>query len=388
MPSRRTLLKMSLGAMLMPAAAGPAAAWRSQARAGTPHDQDRPARQSILRLDSNENSLGMSPEARKVFARSLDVANRYPDGHAQALRDALAADLTVSPDQILLTNGSTASIRAIVQSFRQNRPSTAEGRVVAQDPTFGIVERLCRDLGLAYHGVPTGKDFAPDMVAMEKAARKDGGPVLVYMVTPNNPTGVVAPTPALFDWIRRADEETIFLIDEAYHDYVDAPSYESAVRLIRDGHRNVIVTRTFSKLHGMAGLRVGYAVAHKDTMADLSRFSDGWNINSTGLMVAKASLADTSWRAYCLRQNTEARAILTDTLDTLGLDHIPGHTNFVLHRIAADHADYKRRMADHGVLVGRYMRTGPGWNRLSLGTPDEMRRFVDILTDFRRRGWA
>jgi histidinol-phosphate aminotransferase len=179
-------------------------------------------------------------------------------------------------------------------------------------------------------------------------------------------------------WIADAPETTLFLIDEAYFEYVDHPGYRSALSWVHE-RPNVVVTRTFSKIFGMAGMRLGYGVAHPDTAARLREFISANNTNVLACAAALASLADEGLMARSVAVNSEAKAVATATLDELGLEHIPTQTNFLMHRIHGELPAYIARMREAGIRVGRAFPPMLQWNRVSFGLPDEMERWAEVL---------
>lgn len=410
---RRDFLQTSLAAGAAAAAAtlaaGPAAASLAADRAApaaldpgrwSPADPDRP-----LRLSSNENPLGPSAAARQAILDGLGEANRYTHGLAMALRSRVAAHHGVDEAAVVLGNGSTEVLRMAVQAMAGpagwgeagSGPAgsgSAPARIVVAEPTFEHVEAYAAPWGLEALKVPLGGDHAHDIGRMREAARAargpggqgTGRPVLAFVCNANNPTGTLTPCGDVESWIREADD-VVFLVDEAYFEYVDDASYRSMLPLALE-RPNVVVVRTFSKIHGLAGLRIGYALAHPDAARRIRAFSGLSNLNALGLLAATASLGDDTHVARSLRVNDDARRVTYQVLDELGLERLPSQANFVLHQVRGDQAAYIRRMREHGILVGRPFPPLLGYNRLSFGTPEEMARFAEVLRDFRRRGWA
>ena len=204
---------------------------------------------------------------------------------------------------------------------------------------------------------------------------------------PTTPTGGVTPSADVDAWIADAPEDVFFIIDEAYVEYVDDPRYHSALPWIGD-KPNVLVVRTFSKIYGMAGLRLGYGISHPRASARLADFVAKNNTNQLALAAAEASFQDQALIRESVRVNTEAKAITTSTLDELGLEYLPTQTNFLMHRIPGDLGTYRNRMAEAGFLVGRPFPPMTEWNRLSFGLPEDMGRFSETLRSFRQKGWV
>jgi histidinol-phosphate aminotransferase len=293
-----------------------------------------------LRLDSNENPLGLAPSARQAITDGLDLANRYPDQTRSELIQALAEKHDVSRENIVLGCGSTEVLQMIVQAA-----AAARSRIVLAEPTFEAVVGYARPHESQLLPTPLDERYAHDIEQMRRHARAANGPVLVYLCNPNNPTGTITPSAEIDAWIEEAPEQVRFLVDEAYFEYVDDTRYWSSLKWIAS-HPNVIVVRTFSKIYGMAGMRLGYGIAHPDTAAELKLYMSGSNAN------------------------------------------LPSSTNFVMHRIRGELQPYIRRMDEMGAWVGRPFPPMLGYNRISIGLPEEMERFVEILRSFRDRNWV
>lgn len=337
-----------------------------------------------LLLNYNENSLGMSPLAVSAAMQATESSgNRYPDDSVEQLRKTLGSLHGINPEQIIFGNGSTEVIQAVV--------TMAEGRaatVIEPTPTFGDVRRYSKAENLKVVEVPVGKGFETDIAALRKKADESSGVVLINICNPNNPTGSIVEHKALTAWIDDAPQEHIFLIDEAYYEYAQSnPAYSSVLPLIKSGRENVVLTRTFSKIYGMAGMRVGYGIAAKETAKEVRKFAAGYNLSAPGTAAALASLADTAFFKRSLESNQVAKSMLLNVLDELGLEYVQSNTNFVLHRITGSLEEYAARMGANGIKVGRRMTSEDGWNRLSVGTPEEMRAFVQTIRAFRENDW-
>jgi len=338
----------------------------------------------LLPLHYNENSLGMSPNAFSAAKDALlKYGNRYAIGQIGAFSSTLAAHHQVDRDLLIMGNGSTEVISAVV-----TYAASLEATVIEPTPTFGALRNYSQSHGMKVISVPVAKDFTIDLEQMKQTALKQKKPVLINLCNPNNPTGNIVKHKALVDWISNAPDSHIFLIDEAYYDYAAQNNeYHSMLSMIMNGKDNVIVSRTFSKIYGMAGMRIGYGLATAKTARSIRPFSAGFNLNSMGIAAATASLADTKFYAKSVQSTAAAKTILTKTLDDLSLAYIPSHTNFILHQIRQPLSSYTAKMRDNNVKVGRKMTESAYWNRVSMGTPEQMQQFVKILRAFRERGW-
>jgi histidinol-phosphate aminotransferase len=359
---RRSFLGLTAGAV---AVAGLAPVMRATA-------SGRYTASNPLLLNQNENSLGMSPRSIEAAREALALGHRYPDHHVTALAEELARGEGLLPKNVGISNGSTGIIEAIV---RQQADKNAT--IVAPAITYGQAKGLATNWGMAYKAIPMGTDFRMDIAAMEAASLNADGAVLVYLVSPNNPTGRLAPRDSVFAWVRRAPDNVFFLIDEAYHELVSDPSYESAVSLVRSGHKNLVVTRTFSKVYAMAGMRVGYGLAHQQVMKDISRYYAGWNVNVAALAAASAALGDHVFFKRSFDENKAAKQMVYKAMDQLGFQCIPSEGNFILHETGMELKTYQQAMSARHIRVGRDMGTGQYWNRLSMGTVKEMSYFLE-----------
>lgn len=341
-------------------------------RPGTPPD-------GRIRLNANENPLGLAPAAREAVIEALVDANRYPGGYRGPLLEALAGHLGVREDNLTLGFGSTEILQLAVQTFQG--PNTP---LIIAEPTFEDVMDYQDTMPFEVVAVPLAADLQHDVGRMREAAARR--PSVVYVCNPNNPTGTITAARDLDGWISDAPETTTFLIDEAYLEYVTDDAYQPAMKWIAD-KPNVIVIRTFSKIYGMAGLRLGYAVSHPITAMRLGEHAIQNSPNVLAGAAAVASLRDDGLVERGLAVNEESRGIVLQTLDELGLEPVPTNGNFCMHRINGDLATYRRRMAEAGLLVGRDFPPMLDHNRLSFGLPDEMDRWASTIKDFRRQGW-
>lgn len=336
-----------------------------------------------IRLSSNENALGIPPVSREAILQGLGEANRYPGTSRRDLIEALAEKHGVTADGIVLGNGSTEILQMGVQAFM-----APPLRLVSPAPTFeDVFEYSEPHPSVDVRSVPLLPNHAHDLTRMEEETRGSRDPVLVYVCNPNNPTGSLTSVRDVESWIRNAAGNVHFLVDEAYFEFVDSDDYYSLDRVAWE-NPNVVVARTFSKVYGMAGMRLGYAVAHPDTARRLRAFAAGPNANHLALVAGVAALRDPAWIGKSVGTNLESRRMAYQVLDELGLEYIPSHTNFVMHRISGDLRQYIDRMGEAGIRVGRPFPPMLEYNRCSFGLPSEMERFAETLRDFRRKGWV
>lgn len=381
---RRTFLRAGLAL-----AAGAAGAGAGAGAAGLggisvlPELEAKPRRSGgALRLNSNENPLGLAPAARRAVIDGIPEANRYPGSMREQLIEALAAKHGVSNESIVLGNGSTEVLQMTVQGM-----AAPGGRLILAEPTFEDVPWYAEPFTYRLEAVPLDSRYAHDLQRMRDRVPERSERTLVYICNPNNPTGTLTSSAEVDAWVESAPDNVYFIVDEAYYEYVDDPGYWSSVKWI-ETRPNVIVVRSFSKIYGMAGMRLGYGIAHPDTAARLREFIGKNNANHLALVAALASLSDLELVDRSLESNARALQITHECLAELDLEYLPTQTSFLMHRINGDLDTYRERMRERDVLVGRPFPPMLSYNRLSLGTPDEMERWADVLRSFRAKGWV
>jgi len=332
-----------------------------------------------IRLSSNENPLGISPLARTAIVDGIGDANRYPSLRSD-LMQAIAAREHVRSENVVLGAGSTEVLKMAVQGF-----GTPGGHLILANPTYEDAGFYAGSMDLEVHRVPLQPDMTHDLDAMRSLAESASGPVCVYVCNPNNPTGTLTPCAPIDEWIASASDQVHFLVDEAYFDFVTAPEYWTAIKWITE-KRNVLVARTFSKVYGMAGIRLGYGIAHPETARQLRQLNVRNNANHFAQLAALASLRDPDFVERSLRVNNRGKDILYQCLRELDLEYFPSHTNFVMHRINGDLRAYNTAMGQRGIRVGRPFPPMLDYSRLSIGLPEEMAKFTETLRAFRREG--
>ena len=345
----------------------------------------------LLKLDFNENSLGMADSAKEAITNALAGGARYPDKHRAALLSKVAAINGVPEKQVLLGNGSIESIRAVVQMLHDKALKKSVGfQLIVPDPTFGCAELYALSLGIPVVEVPlTRDDYDLDFDNLKKAGAAFDGISLFYLCNPNNPTAIITAQDKLKSWLQQAPKNHYFLLDEAYFGYITEPNFESGVEWIKQGlSDNLIVVRTFSKLFGLAGLRVGYAIANPQLIAEIGSLMSTDNINMLGAVAAIATLEDEAFLVHSLQTTNQARQMMETALDELGLRYLPSQTNFIFYAVNGDVPTYIDRMREHGIAVGREFPSIPGFNRITLGTPEEMTVVIEALQLFREKGWV
>ncbi|MCG8467234.1 MAG: aminotransferase class I/II-fold pyridoxal phosphate-dependent enzyme [Gemmatimonadetes bacterium] len=379
---RRAFLRTGLtGAGVAGLAATPlagATATRDLTRLFDPRRRDE---NGPVRLSSNENPLGIAPSAREAVLAGLDEANRYPGAIGRELRELLSERLGVGMDQLFFGSGSTEILRVSVAAW-----AAPGGRLIYAQPTFEDVPAYSQPFPYDHVTVPLTSDYQHDIDRMREEAKKSSAPSILYFCNPNNPTGTITSCDDIEAWIREESEQHLFLIDEAYFELADDPSYRDMIRWATE-KPNVVVVRTFSKVYAMAGMRLGYGIAHPSTVQRFRPFTTQNQPNHLAGVAAVASMNDTEFFNNSVESNNEAKRIIKDALGQLDIEVLPSQTNFVMHRIKGELADYNERMFEAGFNVGRPFPPMTDWSRLSMGLPEDMARLAEVMMDFRKKDW-
>ncbi|HVI57628.1 MAG TPA: histidinol-phosphate transaminase [Luteimonas sp.] len=333
----------------------------------------------LVELGSNENPHGPSPRAREAAAAALGELHRYPDPLGGDLRRALADRHGVDISQVVLGNGSHELLMQLAQVFAG--PGVD---VVFSQYGFAVFAIATRAAGAdarvapalpADAPMPRGHDLDAIAAAITPATR------LVYLANPNNPTGTWFGRDALASFMARAPRDAIVVVDEAYAEIADAPDFGSALALL-PAHRNLVVTRTFSKAYALAGLRVGYAIGHPDVVALLERVRESFNVGVVALAAAEAALGDGEWLRDTLAANARERARLADALHERGWPVAPSQTNFLLVEFGDRTARIEAALLARGVVLRPMAGYGlPQCSRISVGTPEENRALLAALDE-------
>ncbi|MBT1703699.1 pyridoxal phosphate-dependent aminotransferase [Chryseosolibacter indicus] len=326
------------------------------------------------RLLANENPWGPSKKAIAAIAEAASKGNRYVYGSAMKMVEVLAEKEGVSKEQVLLAAGSTDLLEKTAFALCMKG-----GNVISADPSYMSLVNTATTIGASWKNIPLRSDYAHDLTAMEKAI--DANTKLIYICNPNNPTGTLTPIEELKAFCKRVSTKVPVFIDEAYLELLDHPEAHSTVGLLKEGY-DVIVCRTFSKIHGMAGLRLGYMVAKPERVKmiqDMVRTEMG--ISVTSLEGAMASMQDVDFQNFTRSHNKEGREYVFSELKRAGLNPIPSYTSFVLFPIQMPVKDMIDKMMSRGVGIRGYEIAGKPYGRVSVGTMDELKLFVKSLNE-------
>lgn len=329
----------------------------------------------VIKLASNENPLGVSPKALAAMKAALPKLNHYPNSAGYEFRSALAEKFDVDRSQIAIGNGADDLILELSMAFLEDGDE-----VVVSRSSFPMYDIYTHAMRARLVKTPLTAELGIDLDAMADAITDRTK--LVYVCNPNNPTGMIVSSAEVDAFIRRVPEDVLIVLDEAYYEMVDSDSYPDSLATIREGRRNVFVLRTFSKVYGLAGIRIGYGFAHPDVISILLKIKPPFNVNVLAQAAGIAALDDNDFVAQSVEANKIGRQVLYRELDKLGLSYAESHTNFVLIRIGANASTIQQKMLERGVIVrpcGGYDL--PDYLRISIGTPEQNERFIMTLSE-------
>lgn len=324
-----------------------------------------------IKLASNENPLGPSPLAVKAIQRELTRLNRYPDGSGYYLKTRLAEFLGLPKERIIIGNGSNELIELIVRTFVQR-----EDKVIQAFPTFLVYEKVVTASGAELQSIPL-KNFRLDLNAIFKAVNHRTK--VIFINNPNNPTGSALLKDELKAFLESLPKDTLVILDEAYIDFVCDPEVANGRELL-DAFPRIMVLRTFSKLYGLAGLRVGYGFADEAIIDYMNRVRQPFNVNTLAQAGARAALDDVEFVEQTLDLTRKGLAYLHRELDKLGLEYLPTQTNFFLIKVRPGGKQVYQQMLKEGVIVRSMDSYGlHDYIRINIGLPEENERFIRVL---------
>lgn len=328
--------------------------------------------EEVIKLASNENPLGPSKKAQDAIVAAMADIHRYPDGGARDLKAALCARNGVTPSQILVGNGSDEVIKMISETFLH-----AGDEVVIPAPTFSQYWFGAQVMGGTTVTVELGAGFEFDLDAVLAAVTERTR--LVYLCTPNNPTGTYIKKQAMQSFLERVPKHVLVVLDEAYIEYAEAEDAANGIEFLHGGH-NVIVMRTFSKLYALAGLRLGYAIGPSAVIGAIERTREPFNANLLAQAAAVAALADEEHREASRQVNRDGIAQLTAGLQLMGYSVIPTQANFLIFDTKTDDKEIFQALLHEGVIARSGTALGvPGYLRISVGTSEENSKFLEAL---------
>lgn len=325
----------------------------------------------VIKLASNENPYGSSPKVKEAITNALDSLALYPDGGSMELRWQLADFLKVKPEQLIFGNGSDEVVQMICRVY------LGEGiNSVMATPTFSQYRSNAIIDGAELIEVPL-KNGVHDLEAMAQAVN-DKTRVL-WVCNPNNPSGTIVSEAELLQFLEKIPSDVLVVLDEAYYEYVVSEEYPQTIPLL-EKYPNLIILRTFSKIYGLAALRIGYGVASEKVINDLNHVREPFNTGSLSQIAAGVALKDQEFVAKCRDLNREGLKQLTDKFDEWGLSYYPSQTNFILVDMKQDSTQLFQKLLSKGFIVRSGAALGfPGYQRITVGTPEQNEKLLAAL---------
>ncbi len=328
----------------------------------------------VVKLASNENPLGSSPKALAAIQAALGRVNLYPDGQSYYLRRALAERFGVGIEQVAVGNGADGIIMGVCMAYLDE-----QSEVIASQTSFPVYDIYTHVMRARLIKTPL-KDYGLDLEAMTAAITPRTK--LVFVCNPNNPTGTIVTANEVETFMARVPAHVLVIFDEAYYEFVDADDYPETLRYVHEGRANVMVMRTFSKVYGLAGLRLGYALAPAEVLAPMNKVKEPFAVNLLAQAAGLAALEDGDFVRQSVAENRTGRLYLYGEFERLGLFYLRSHTNFVLLRIGTQAGVVAQKLLERGVVV----RPCDGYDipeflRITVGSAEQNRRLVAALKE-------
>ena len=328
----------------------------------------------VIKLASNENPEAPAPKAVAAMRAALTELNSYPDGESYRLRWALARHLGVAPEQVAVANGADGLIMETCMAYLDQGDE-----VIVSRSSFPVYDVYAQAMRARMVKTPL-RGYGLDLEAM--AAAVTPRTKLAFVCNPNNPTGTMVSAAEVDDFLRAVPDEVLVVLDEAYYDFVGSPDYPESLKYLHAGRGNVMVLRTYSKVYGLAGIRLGYAIADPDVIAPIHKIRQPFAVNLLAQAAGIAALEDEEYLQRSVAANAAGRAYLYGEFERLGLFFVESHTNFVLVRVGPQAAEVQRELLARGVIVrpcGGYEL--PEFLRITVGTSAQNARFVQALKE-------
>jgi len=326
----------------------------------------------VIKLASNENMLGPSPQAMEAIQAALHRINYYPDAQSYDLRHVLAVHLGVDPDQIIVGNGADGVILQTCMAYLDE-----ESEVIVSRSSFPVYDIFVHAMRATLIKTPL-KDFGLDLRAMADAIT--GRTKLIFVCNPNNPTGTIVSAAEVEEFLTCVPEHVLVIFDEAYYEMVASDTYPDTLRYVRAGRENVLILRTFSKVYGMAGIRLGYGIGSPGVLAPLNQIKESFAVNLLAQAAGVAALQDKEFLQKTVAMNHIGRLYFYGEFERLGLRYLTSHTNFVLVEIGPQALAVQQKLLERGVIVRPCANYDlPEWLRVSVGLPEQNARLIETL---------
>jgi histidinol-phosphate aminotransferase len=328
----------------------------------------------VIKLASNENPLGASPKALVAMKAVLSETSHYPDGQSCELRQALAVHLGVAFEQVTVGNGADGLIMQTELAYLNDGDE-----VIVSRSSFPVYDIYAHVMRATLTKVPV-KDYRLDLTAMADAITDQTK--LIFVCNPNNPTGTIVTSGEVETFMQHVPDRVLVIFDEAYVELVDSTEFPDSLRYVRDGQNNVMVLRTFSKVYGLAGIRIGYAVAEAETLAPLFKVKEPFAVNRLAQAAGIAALKDDGFLKRTVATNSAGREQLYRGFERLKLQSIESHTNFVLVRIGSHSLSVQQRLLEYGIIVRPCTAYDlPDFLRISVGDTAQNARLLSALEE-------
>ncbi|GIP20096.1 histidinol-phosphate transaminase [Paenibacillus sp. J22TS3] len=324
----------------------------------------------VIKLASNENPYGASPKAKEAIAQALSQISIYPDGSAAELTEVLAGHHGVNRDQIVFGCGSDEVIALITRAFLL----PGDENIMA-DQTFSVYKSNADIESAVSIEIPLS-DGVHDLDAMLNSVSERTK--IIWICNPNNPTGTIVTEEAIVSFLNRVPQHVLVVLDEAYAEFVTDPCYPDSLNLMKK-YPNLLILRTFSKIYGLASLRIGYAIGPAGVIKLINQVREPFNTSRLGQAAAKAAITDHEFIEGCRTKNREGIEYLSAEFDRLGLSYFPAHGNFILVHVQTSGAEVFQSLLKLGVIVRAGFGKYPEYIRVSVGTPDENKKFIEAL---------
>ncbi|MDF2503093.1 MULTISPECIES: histidinol-phosphate transaminase [Clostridium] len=326
---------------------------------------------NILRLSANENTMGPSPLALKAIEEGLKGVYLYPDGLCTELRRKLAYTYNLKEEELIFGNGSFELINLVAQGFINPGDES-----IIPTPSFGWYKVVT----LAMDGVPVEIPLENHSINLKEVKdRISSRTKVIWLCNPNNPTGTIFGKEELIDFLDSIPKNILVVLDEAYYEFATNEAYPQTASLV-DKYSNIIVLRTFSKVYGLAALRIGYGIADKKLLGELNKIRLPINVNGLAQAAAIASLEDQNFRGACVSNNNKGKEFFYKEFDEIGLEYIPTETNFIMVNVEEDSVKISNKILKNGIAVRAGVEYNmPTWLRITIGKPEENKLVVEEL---------
>lgn len=330
----------------------------------------------VVKMASNENPLGPSNEVRQAIIQSIERMALYPDANAFYIKEALAGELGVDTTNLLIGNGLDDVNRIFAETFF--KPTD---EVVIPQPTFSMYESVTLLMGAKPILVTGNQGLGNDLTALREAITSRTK--AIFICNPNNPTGTIIPESELVKFLKEIPPGILVILDEAYFDFADDPDFPNSIKLFKEGYHNLIIFRTFSKIHAMAGIRLGFAIAVPQIIQAMLKVKDPFNVNSMALAAGLAALSSKKHISLSKELVQMGRRQFYEELDELQVEYIPTQANFILIHCQQDSTDFYKYLLQNGIIVRPTHSFGlPEYIRVTFGTAEQNNRFLKVLRDW------